>query len=205
MIGFSFKIFVLLLVACAAFSAQAEEPQAEAKEPEVQAREPFERPVLLTSAGQSVDIKLAGVLMKRLKIEHESNPKAMPADLEGFKTLIVVPGYSSKGLGSAGISREEEMKRVEALLEQAEKAKIRVLALHLGGKARRGVQSDDFNAKVVKAADLAIVVAQGDEDGFFSKICKEAEIPIEIVGVIADAMKPLETAIKPLEGAISEK
>jgi hypothetical protein len=159
------------------------------------AAEQFEKPILLTSAGQSVDIKLAGVLLDRLKIEHKAKPDATSDDLTGYKTLIVVPGYSSKGLGSAGISRDEEMKRVHTLLARAKLEKIRVVALHLGGKARRGVQSDDFNAKVVEAADLAIVVAQADEDGFFTKLCKEKGVPLKIVDVIAGAMEPLKAAI----------
>ncbi len=155
----------------------------------------FEKPILVTSAGQSVDIKLAGVLLNRLEIEYESKPAATVSDLEGFKTLIVVPGYSSKGLGSAGVSRDEELKRVETLLASAAAADIRIVALHLGGKARRGVQSDDFNAMVVEASDLAIVVAQADTDGFFSDLCKEKGVTLKIVDVIADAMKPLESAI----------
>jgi hypothetical protein len=158
-------------------------------------QEKFEGPILLTSAGRSVDIKLAGVLLNRLEVKYESNQAATPADLDGFKTLIVVPGYSSKGLGSAGISRDEEMKRVEELLAAASKAKIRIVALHLGGKARRGVQSDDFNTKVVEAADLAIVVAQGNEDDFFTNLCKKKGVPLKIVDVISDAMKPLQAAI----------
>jgi hypothetical protein len=173
----------------------AEEQKAQAEGRAAPAKIQFERPLLLTCAGQSVDIKLAGVLLKRLEIEYASKPEATPADLKGIKTLIVVPGYSSKGLGSAGISRDDEMKRVEVLLASAAEADIRVMTLHLGGKARRGVQSDDFNAKAVQASDLAIIVAQGDEDGFFSDLCKEAGVPLELVDVIVDAMAPLKSAI----------
>jgi len=162
----------------------------------LQAGEQFEQPVILTSAGQSVDVKLAGVLMTRLEIEHTVALEATSADLKGFKTLLVVPGYSSKGLGAAGVSREDEMARVDELLAGASAAGVKVLALHLGGKARRGAQSDDFNAKVTSHADLAIVVAQGDEDGFFTNLCKEDEVPLVIVDVMADAMKPLGEAIK---------
>ena len=157
----------------------------------------FEKPILLTSAGQSVDIKLAGVLFQRLKIDFTSKPAATEADLVGFKTLVVVPGYSSKGLGSAGISRDDEIKRVEGLLAAAAKAKIPVLTMHLGGNARRGVQSDDFNAMAVKASDLVIVVAQGNEDGFFTDLCKTEKIPLRVVNIIADAMKPLEEVMAP--------
>jgi hypothetical protein len=122
-------------------------------------------------------------------------PAATVADLDGVKSLIVVPGYSSKGLGSAGVSRDDEMKRVEALMAGAAKAKIRVLALHLGGKARRGVQSDDFNAKVVAGSDLAIVVAQGDEDKFFTKLCKKEKVRLVLVPAMAKAMEPLQKAL----------
>jgi hypothetical protein len=215
-------LIAALLIAGAPFAtladAQEEQPEkeaaaaatkaVEAKEAPVKADVQdvrFQKPILLTSAGQSVDIKLAGVLLKRLKIEFDSKPRAVPADLEGIKTLVVVPGYSSKGLGSAGVSRDEEMKRVEELLAAAAKSKIPVLAMHLGGNARRGVQSDDFNAAVVKASDLAIVVAQGDEDGFFTELCREAKVPLKIVEIIADAMKPLEESFKPMEDAVSEK
>jgi len=160
-----------------------------------QAETSFEQPILVTSAGQSVDIKLAGVLLGRLHIEYTVLPNATSADLEGFKTLLMVPGYSSKGLGAAGVSRDDEIGRVQELLAGAATAKVPVLTLHLGGKARRGVQSDDFNSMAIKDADLAIVVAQGDEDGFFSDLCREQDVPLEIVKVMADAMKPLEKAI----------
>jgi hypothetical protein len=209
-------IIAILAIAIIGVSAQADEKETPAEEEKAQAEEQtapaeegktqsddqtapanmlFGPPILLTCAGQSVDIKLAGVLLKRLEIEYVSEPGATPADLKGFKTLIVVPGYSSKGLGSAGISRDDEMKRVEALLAGAAEADMRVMTLHLGGKARRGVQSDDFNAKAVQASDLAIIVAQGDEDGFFSDLCKEAGVPLEVVDVIAEAMQPLKAAI----------
>ena len=106
-----------------------------------------------------------------------------------------MPGYSSKGLGSAGVSREDELSRVNDLLTAARKAGIPVLALHLGGKARRGVQSDDFNKLVVEASDLLIVVAQGNEDGFFTKLCQDKQIPLKVVNSMAETMKPLEEVI----------
>ena len=154
----------------------------------------FEQPVLITSAGQSVDVKLAGVLATRLKIEHEIVADAEASDLDGVKTLMVVPGYSSKGLGAAGISREDEMERIEKLMAAAAEAGVPVLTMHLGGKARRGVQSDDFCRIATENAALAIVVAQGDEDGFFTDIAKEKGVPLEIVKAMAGAMDPLEKA-----------
>jgi hypothetical protein len=142
-----------------------------------------------------VDIKLAGVLLQRLDVEHEAQPAAQPSDLDGVGTLVMVPGYSSKGLGSAGISRDEEMSRVTAMLEAARERGIPVLTLHLGGAARRGAQSDPFNRVVAEASEMLIVVAQGDEDGFFTSISEDEEIPMVKVEGMAGAMEPLGEVI----------
>lgn len=195
MFGIMKRSIAIVLLLGVGFAASAGEPIGAAGEKTPAAR--FPGPILVTSAGQSVDIKLAGVLLQRLKIAFDAKPAATVADLAAYKTLVVVPGYSSKGLGSAGVSRDDEMKRVEDLLAAAAKAKIPVLTMHLGGNARRGVQSDDFNALAAKASGLVIVVAQGNEDGFFTSLCQEKKIPLKVVNIIADAMKPLEEVLKP--------
>ncbi len=151
----------------------------------------FETPVLVTSAGQSADVTLVSMLFKRANLAAKPAPQAKAGDLDNVKTLVVVPGFSSKGLGAAGISREDELKRIKQLLEAAAAKKIPVLMMHIGGKPRRGQQSDDFCKMAAEAANHLIVVKQGDEDGFFSTIAKDAKKPIDVVDKIADAAKPL--------------
>jgi hypothetical protein len=151
----------------------------------------FEQPVLLTSAGQSADVTIAGMLFKKANIQAKSLPLAKTTDLEGVKTLVVVAGFSSKGMGAAGISREQELTRVKSLLAAAQEKKLKVVTLHLGGKARRGNQSDDFNKMAAEASSYLLVVKQGDEDQFFSKIASEKKIPFDLVDKIADAVHPI--------------
>ena len=151
----------------------------------------YEQPVLVSSAGQSADVKLAGLLLKKNKLESKTVLMANPDDLAGMKTLIVVPGFSSKGLGAAGISAEEEMERVEKLLSKAEEMKVPVVLLHIGGKARRKGQSDNFIKEVASKAVYMIVVEQGNEDNFFSDLAKEYNIPLELVDKIPSASEPL--------------
>jgi hypothetical protein len=151
----------------------------------------FEQPVLLTSAGQSADVTIAGMLFKKANIQAKSLPQAKTTDLEGVKTLVVVAGFSSKGMGAAGISREQELTRVKSLLAAAQEKKLKVVTLHLGGKARRGNQSDDFNKMAAEASSYLLVVKQGDEDQFFSKIAAEKKIPFDLVDKIADAIQPV--------------
>ncbi len=151
----------------------------------------YQQPVLISSAGQSADVTLAGMLFKKLKLDYKTINLAKESDLKGFKTLVIVPGFSSKGLGAAGISREDEMKRVKELINSAKKVKMKIVMLHIGGNARRGNQSDDFNKLAAESSSYMIVVNQGDEDKFFSSISKKTKIPIKLVDKIAQASEPL--------------
>jgi hypothetical protein len=155
-----------------------------------------EQPVLITSAGQSADVKLVGMLAKQQKIDAKIVEMAKPADLEGIKTLIIVPGFSSKGLGAAGVSQKDELDRVVALLAAATEKKVAVVMIHIGGTARRGGQSDDFCKLAANASAHMIVVAQGDEDKLFTNIAAANKAPLEIVGKIAEVGVPLGALFK---------
>lgn len=156
----------------------------------------FQQPVLITSSGQSADVTIAGMLFKKANIQGKSIPLAKTGDLDGMKTLVVVAGFSSKGLGAAGISREQEVERVKSLLAAAQEKKLKIVTLHLGGKARRGNQSDDFNKMAAEVSSYLLVVKQGDEDRFFSKLAAEKKIALELVDKIADAVQPLAEAFE---------
>jgi len=175
-------LILLLVVAAAECTAQG--------------RPTFQAPVLITSAGQCADVTLAGSLCKKARIEATVIPAAGAADLKGFRTLMIVAGFSSKGLGAAGTSREQEMARVKDVIAAAQKSKLPILTLHIGGKARRGTQSDDFNRIATEAGRYVIVVKQGNEDGFFTTIAADRKIPIDVVEKIAGVIPPLKAAFK---------
>jgi hypothetical protein len=156
----------------------------------------FDRPALVTAAGQSAEVTIAGMLFKKANVAATVLPQAKAADLTGHKTLVLVPGFSSKGLGSAGIDKEQEMARVKALIAAAQKAKMPILTLHIGGKNRRGTQSDDFNREAALAASYVVVVKAGDEDQFFTKLAAGKKIPIELVDRLSDAQGPIGKLFK---------
>jgi len=151
----------------------------------------FRQPVLISSAGQSADVKLVQLLASRETLDAVTKPVATAEDLADAKTLLIVPGFSSKGLGAAGISQEQEMDRVKSLVEAARNKQIPIVLVHVGGNARRKGQSDAFNELVGKNSSHMIVVSQGDEDHFFSAIAKESGIPLDLVENIAAAATPL--------------
>jgi hypothetical protein len=156
----------------------------------------FQQPVLISSAGQSADVKLVKLLASRENLDAVTTPLATADDLEGVKTLLLVPGFSSKGLGAAGISQQEEMDRVQALVKAAGVAKIPIILVHVGGNARRKGQSDAFNELVARNSRHMIVVSQGDEDQFFSGIASEENIPLNLVENISAASVPLGKLFK---------
>lgn len=156
----------------------------------------FAQPVLISSAGQSADVKLVKMLADKQSLNDTTILMAKPADLSGIKTLILVPGFSSKGLGAAGVSQQEEFDRVQSLIKSANSLKIPIVMLHIGGNARRKGQSDSFNQLVAENSKFMIVVRQGDEDGFFSAIADARKIPLTLVDKISETEIPLGNLFK---------
>ncbi len=148
-------------------------------------------PVLLTSAGQSADYQMIGTVMTKLEMDYEMNNLATSADLEGYNTLIVVSGGSSKGLGAAGVDTDGELARLDELMGAAQDEGIAIIVMHTGGAARRGDLSDKFITPVFPYADYAVVVEAGDEDGLMAGICADNNIPLELMESISDVVTVL--------------
>lgn len=149
-------------------------------------------PVMITSAGQSADILMVKILATKAGISYDINKLAKVEDLTDCKSLIIVTGASTKGLGAAGIDKNDELERINLLIAKAKENKIKIITMHLGGKARRGKLSDEFNKLSAENADYLIVRKSGDEDKFFSKIAENNEIEISLIEKIIDTKLELE-------------
>ena len=180
------RLRAALALAAAALGAGAPAPAAEAPR--------FERPSLLSSIGQSSDIAVAKVLLNtRLQLGLDVKPLAQPADLAGRKTLVVVVGASSKGLGAVGLDVSREADRARALLSAARERKVRVIALHTGGPSRRGKRTDELIRRVVPLADQVVVVSSGNRDRIFQTVA-EGRVPIlevDSLSAVGDAVQAL--------------
>jgi hypothetical protein len=150
-------------------------------------------PVLITSAGQSADTQMVKVLADRNKITLQFNPLAGPENLREAKSVIVVIGGSTKGMGAAGIDADKEASRVQQLLAKAKELKVPVIAMHIGGKARRGDLSDRFIHLVVPRSSYLIVVKDGDGDELISKTALKNKIPFMLIDKISEAQEPLKS------------
>ena len=156
------------------------------------------KPAFLTSAGQSADIEMVKVLLDRVKIEYKADALAKSGALKaaGSKTLLIAIGGSSKGLGAAGVSQDVELARVKDLVAEAKKLGLKIIGVHVGGEGRRGELSDGFIEAIVPLCDYVIVVAEGNKDGLFTKLCTQAKIILDTVDKISKVGDPLLKAFR---------
>jgi dihydropteroate synthase len=146
----------------------------------------FAQPILLTSCGQSADVLMLKTMLSKDSVKFDYQPNATEAEVAGKGSVIVVVGGSSKGLGAAKVSPEQETARVTALLAAVQKAGIPVMAIHMGGQNRRGALSDPFNALGAENCQRLIVVKAGNEDGFFTKIAEAKKIPMDTLNSLIE-------------------
>jgi hypothetical protein len=149
-------------------------------------------PVLLTSCGQSPGPARVKVFMDRLKMDYVYNTLATAADLvdaqkagKPFRTLVIVTGASLKGMGAAGVSVEDELARTTALIAEAKKQGIMLVAAHVEGMERRaqgaapGDNSDEQSIDAVCPVSKVMLVRQdGDEDHRFSILSQNGTVPL---------------------------
>jgi hypothetical protein len=111
------------------------------------------------------------------------------------KVLIAVVGGSSKGLGAAGVDKNEEKSRAVNLLSAARKKGVKVLVMHIGGNNRRGALSDSFITAAVPFADRIILVKGGNDDQLFNKHLKDKSVKIMEAASIRQTQAPLEEVL----------
>jgi hypothetical protein len=165
----------------------------------------FETPAFIASVGQSAGAQQARVLAMRAGLEFTFEARPAPEMLEGHKTLIVVLGASTKGLGAAGVDVDAEIAWATALFQKARELGMSIVAMHIEGGTRRGPSSDRINTTFAPMADYLIVKgsapdqawteaeeANGNADGLFTRISEEHGIPITYIDKTLEAVGALQ-------------
>ena len=151
--------------------------------------------VVLTPFGQSPDAMMIKVVLKKLGVDGRLE-KILQADgLQDEKALITVVAGSSKGLGEAGIDKDDEIARVKDVVQAARDKGMKVLVMHIGGKGRRGTLTDIFIVESVPLADKLIVVEGGDFDGLFSKLLEGTELEMIPAASVRGTSEPLQQVL----------
>lgn len=151
--------------------------------------------VALTSVGQSPDAMMIRVVLRNMGVPHDYDSLMRAGSLADHKALIAVVGGSSKGLGAAGIDKDEESERAVSLIEAAREKGMKILVMHVGGSGRRGQLSDLFIEAAVPLADALIVVEGGNEDGLFDRLIEGTDIPMHGAESVKGTDAPLNTVL----------
>lgn len=193
-------LFLALLLGANSFFLGAGQAQAPKASP----------PILLTACGQSPDTSTMKVVIQKSKIPYDLVELATVEDLAKkkssstpYKTIIILMGASLKGMGAAGISIDDEIKRTSELIDAARRDKIMVIGAHIGGMKRRaqgaavGDNTDELSIDAVAPkSDMLIVLKEGNEDGRFTVISKQKKIPMIEVEKNLDLIPEIERLFK---------
>ena len=122
-----------------------------------------------------------------------ANNELKASDVKAGDTVIMVLGASDKGLGAAGVNASQEIARATALVAVQG---INVVSVHVGGKDRRGVDTDAIIEAVVPHSLVALVIDAGDSeggnhDGIFTTACGTS-VPLYTYSKIVKMLSSVE-------------
>ena len=150
-------------------------------------------PLLITNAGQGPGAKMARLLLQRTGAvsDFEYNAEPQPADLKAkpYKTVMVVLGSTAKGLGASGITIDDEITRLNAMIAEAKKLKLQIVCVLLEGKTRRGKPggADERCIDAIAPYASALVIKKdGNEDGRFDAIARKTGAPLTFIDDAVD-------------------
>jgi hypothetical protein len=145
-------------------------------------------PLLITNAGQGPGAKMSKLLLQRTGVvtdfEYMAEPKVADLQKKSYKMMFVVLGSEAKGLGASGVTIDQEIERLNAMIAEAKKQKIQVVAILLEGKTRRGKPGGADERCIDAIAPFAqylVVKKDGNEDGRFDAISRKTGAPLTLI------------------------
>jgi len=174
-----------------------------------------ELPVMITSCGQSPGATMLKVIFMRMKLDQQPEPYGINTMVTAeelrsakeagtsYKSLIIVMGTSLKGMGAAGISMDDELSRIGALIEEAHTQGIKIIGAHIEGQKRRaqgaavGDNTDEQSIDAVAPnSEILIVRKDGNKDDRFTIIAHAKNIPLILVEKNLDLLEELRKIFK---------
>lgn len=173
----------------------------------------FEGPILITNAGQGPGGKMARLLMGQtgtITLDKDFFYSSEPGsghegqvafeDFANYKALVVVIGSTDKGLGASGITIEDELARLEKMVEAAKAAELPIVGVLLE-KDKRSEIPTNANERCIDCicpnASWMIVVKDGNSDGRFDAIKATTGAPLTILDTSIDFTMMAKEAFLP--------
>ena len=171
-------------------------------------------PLLITNAGQGPEGKEVRLLVSQAgaltsaQYMYDAEPghansaisPNMNTALRNYKTLFVVIGSSAKGLGASGITIDDEIRRLNAMMTEAKRLNMQIIAIHIGGREARSSSATNANERSINAiaphANGFIVLKDGNYDGRFTTLARNVNAPLTIIDTKFDLMSVIQTMYK---------
>lgn len=173
----------------------------------------YEGPVLITNAGQGPGGKMVRLLMGQagtVTLDKDYFYSSEPGsghegqvpfeDFGNYNALLVVIGSTDKGLGASGITIEDELARLEKMVEAAKAAELPIVGILLEKDKRSDIPTN-ANERCIDAicpnADWMIVVKDGNADGRFDAIKEATGAPLTVLDTTLDFKDLVSQAFTP--------
>ncbi len=152
-------------------------------------------PVMATTLGQSPGSTMVKMLCRQVGLTCSQEDLITASQLQeacknkdtAYKTLVITMGTSLKGMGAADVDIESEVERGNALIGAARKLGIFIMGAQIEGASRRTDETDEkSNHAVAPQSDLLVVMKQVNNDGYFTNVAKQKNIPIILINKSLD-------------------
>lgn len=154
-----------------------------------------EGPIVVTTCGQSPGALMAHQLCGQVGLESEK-VDLLEADYlkeNDFNTVIITMGTSGKGMGAAGTDMQDEVDRINAVIEEAHNQNMTIIGAHIEGEARRVDENDEKSIKTVAPkSDIIIVREDSNKDNYFTDLGEEKDIPVYVIEKTLELKEPLK-------------
>lgn len=98
------------------------------------------------------------------------------------KAVVVAIGSTAKGLGASGITIDDEIARLDKMVQEIKKQKLLLIAIHIEGQVRRGDSANERSIDAIAPfADYIVVTKDSNYDGKFTTIATEKKIPLTVL------------------------
>lgn len=111
--------------------------------------------IYVTTLGQA-EFTLCKDLVTDAGVDFEESNELKAADVEKGAVVVVVIGYTGKGI-AGNITQASEYERVDGFKTGAAAGDFKLISMFLGGKQRRGTNSDAFMESILPVSEIAIV------------------------------------------------
>ncbi len=152
--------------------------------------------VLITSAGQSTDTYIIKDIANKLMLHNYFMPQATTLDLEDINTIVFVVGYSHINEKLYNLDYEQELNRIQTLIEKGLKQGMTMITVYIGGDFRLDEQTMHLLEQVSLHSDYIIATHDGQGNKALLRISQEQGIPLTLVRKLTDITEPFASAFR---------